>query len=120
MTRLDNQQFLQLNKTSLHRQIIETNKQTNVAKTLLFLVTLSLFFHLIECDDADFEACVLPDDFLSVCVCVEWVHENEGDVRIEGLVKVLDLLNRQVQEAEVRPNLQSRTTYGHKHQITSI
>ena len=68
-----------------------------------------MFFHLIECDDADFEACVLPDDFLSVCVCVEWVHENEGDVRIEGLVKVLDLLNRQVQETEVRPNLDGRT-----------
>ena len=77
------------------------------------------FFHLIECDDADFEACVLPDDFLSVCVCVEWVHENEGDISIEGLVKVLDLLNRQVQEAEVRTHLEMvARRYG--HQITSI
>ena len=46
---------------------------------------------LVEGDDADVEARVLPDDLLRVLVRVERVHEDEGNVAAERLVQALDL-----------------------------
>ena len=46
---------------------------------------------LVEGDDPDVEAGVLPDDLLRVLVRVERVHEDEGHVRAERLVQALNL-----------------------------
>ena len=56
---------------------------------------------MVECVDADIEARVLPDDLVSVLVCVEAVHEDQGHVGRVLLVEELNLLHRQVQVGEI-------------------
>ena len=56
---------------------------------------------LVECVDADIEARVLPDDLVSVLVCVKAVHENQGHVGGVLLVEELYLLHCQVQEGQI-------------------
>ena len=60
---------------------------------------------LVEGDDVDVVALVLLDDGLGVLVGVEGVHENKGNVDVEGAVEVLDLAHRQVQEGHALPDL---------------
>ena len=60
---------------------------------------------LVEGDDVDVVALVLLDDGLGVLVGVEGVHENKGNVDVEGAVEVLDLTHRQVQEGHALPDL---------------
>ena len=46
---------------------------------------------LVEGDDPDIKARVLPDDLLCVLVRVERVHEDQRDVGAKRLVQTLDL-----------------------------
>lgn len=60
---------------------------------------------LVEGDDVDVVALVLLDDRLGVLVGVEGVHENKGNVDVEGTVEVLDLAHRQVEERHALTDL---------------
>ena len=60
---------------------------------------------LVESDDVDVVALVLLNDGLGVLVGVEGVHEDEGDVDVEGAVKVLDLADGQIQEGHTLTDL---------------
>lgn len=53
---------------------------------------------LVEGKDIDVVALVLLDDGSGVVVCVERVHENEGDVDIVCAVEILDLSHGKVEE----------------------
>ena len=56
---------------------------------------------LVECPDGDDEARVLSYDLVSVLVCVEAVHEDQGHVGRVLLVEELNLLHRQVQVGQI-------------------
>ena len=56
---------------------------------------------LVKGVDTDIEAGVLPDDLVSVLICIEAVHEDQRHVGRVLLVEELNLLNCQVQEGQI-------------------
>ena len=60
---------------------------------------------LVEGDDVDVVALVLLDDGLGVLVGVEGVHQDEGDVDVEGAVEVLDLADGEIEEGHALADL---------------
>ena len=57
---------------------------------------------LVEHFDVDLAVVVLSEDLSGVFFGVERVHQDQRDVRLVGLVQVLDLLNSQVQKVQSR------------------
>ena len=53
---------------------------------------------LVESADVDIEARILPDDLVGVLICVETVHEDQGNICLVFLVEILNLLYCQIQE----------------------
>ena len=71
----------------------------------LFVSSLYLVYPgisgLVKGVDTDIEAGVLPDDLVSVLICIEAVHEDQRHIGGVLLVEELNLLNCQVQEGQI-------------------
>lgn len=59
---------------------------------------------LVKRQDTNPESGIFLDDLLRLLVGVERVHQDQGHVRVKGLVQVLDLLHSQVQKGQVIPD----------------
>ena len=59
---------------------------------------------LIEHFDIDLAVIVFSQNFLSIILSVERVHEDEWDVDVVSFVQMLDLLNGQIEKVEARSN----------------